>query len=89
MTLNASDAFNVFNPAKNRRGDIGVRRWDIDFCGAQPQHYGDAASLAIQREEVACPANNKGTPAPNPLFGTRTMFNPRPVAGVGQVFVLE
>jgi len=51
----------------------------IDFCGATPMRYNDAASLAIQRGQVSCnPATNGGAPAPNPLFGTpRTMFNPR------------
>jgi len=66
-----------------------------DFCGGStpyngpvPEHYKDAASLAIQRGQVTClpqsaVINGKQVfmdiaPTPNPLFGTpRTMFNPR------------
>jgi len=79
MTLNlALDAFNVFNRQNIDEVTSVYGGGTIDFCGAEPQHFGDAASLAIQRGQVACPANNGGAPAPNPLFGTpRTMFNPR------------
>ena len=79
MTLNlAMDAFNVFNRQNVDEVTSVYGGGTVDFCGAQPNHFGDAASLAIQHGAVACPANNGGAPAPNPLFGTpRTMFNPR------------
>jgi hypothetical protein len=79
MGLNlAFDAFNVFNRQNINEVTSVYGGGTIDFCGAEPQHYGDAASLAIQRGQVSCPAGNGGAPAPNALFGTpRTMFNPR------------
>ncbi len=79
MGLNlAFDGFNIFNRQNINEVTSVYGGGTIDFCGAQPQHYGDAASLAIQRGQVSCPAGNGGAPAPNALFGTpRTMFNPR------------
>ncbi|HTR68362.1 MAG TPA: TonB-dependent receptor [Terriglobales bacterium] len=75
----AFDAFNVFNRQNINEVTSVYGGGTIDFCGAEPQHFGDAASLAIQQGTVSCPAaSNGGAPAPNPLFGTpRTMFNPR------------
>jgi hypothetical protein len=74
----AVDAFNVFNRQNVDEVTSEYGGGTIDFCGAQPVHFKDAPSLAIERGAVACPANNGGAPAPNPLFGTpRTMFNPR------------
>ncbi len=75
----AVDAFNVFNRQNINEVTSVYGGGTIDFCGAAPRHYNDAASLAIQRGQVSCnPATNGGAPAPNPLFGTpRTMFNPR------------
>ena len=75
----AMDAFNVFNRQNVDEVTSVYGGGTIDFCGATPQHYKDAASLAIQQGQVACNApTNGGSPAPNPLFGTpRTMFNPR------------
>jgi hypothetical protein len=74
----AVDAFNVFNRQNVNEVTSVYGGGTIDFCGATPQHYGDAASLAIQRGTVSCPTSNGGAPAPNPLFGTpRTIFNPR------------
>ena len=75
----AVDAFNVFNRQNIDEVTSVYGGGTIDFCGATPQHFGDAASLAIQRGQVACDgATNGGAPFPNPLFGTpRTMFNPR------------
>jgi len=74
----AFDAFNVFNRQNVNEVTSVYGGGTIDFCGTQPREFGDAASLAIQQGTVACPANNGGAPAPNPLFGTpRTMFNPR------------
>ena len=79
MGLNLSfDAFNVFNRQNVNEVTSVYGGGTIDFCGAQPQHYNDAATLAIQNGAVSCPAGNGGAPAPNALFGTpRTMFNPR------------
>jgi hypothetical protein len=75
----AVDAFNVFNRQNVNEVTSVYGGGTIDFCGAQPQHYNDAASLAIQHGQVSCNgATNGGAPAPNALFGTaRTMFNPR------------
>jgi TonB dependent receptor len=75
----ALDAFNVFNRQNVNEVTSVYGGGTIDFCGATPSHFGDAASLAIQRGRVQCnAATNGGAPAPNPLFGTpRTMFNPR------------
>ena len=74
----AVDAFNVFNRPNVDEVTSVYGGGTIDFCGAVPQHYKDAASTAIQTGQVTCPAGNGGAPAPNPLFGTpRTMFNPR------------
>ena len=77
----AIDAFNVFNRQNINEVTSVYGGGTIDFCGATPMRYNDAASLAIQRGQVSCnPATNGGAPAPNPLFGTpRTMFNPRQV----------
>jgi len=74
----AFDAFNVFNRQNINEVTSVYGGGTIDFCGGNPTHFGDAASLAIQQGNVSCPAGNGGAPAPNPLFGTpRTMFNPR------------
>jgi hypothetical protein len=75
----AVDAFNVFNRQNVDEVTSVYGGGTIDFCGATPQRFGDAASLAIQNGTVGCNgATNGGAPAPNPLFGTpRTMFNPR------------
>jgi hypothetical protein len=75
----AVDAFNVFNRPNVDEVTSVYGGGTIDFCGATPTHYNDAASIAIQHPPtVPCPANNGGAPFPNPLFGTpRTMFNPR------------
>ena len=76
----AFDAFKVFNRQNVNEVTSVYGGGTPDFCGAVPMHYGDAASLAIQRGQVACGADGglAVAPAPNPLFGTpRTMFNPR------------
>ncbi len=75
----AVDAFNVFNRQNVNEVTSVYGGGTIDFCGATPQRYRDAASLAIQNGAVSCnPATNGGAPEPNKLFGTaRTMFNPR------------
>ena len=74
----AVDAFNVFNRPNVDEVTSVYGGGTIDFCGATPVRYKDAASLAIQQGQVSCPAGNGGAPAPNALFGTpRTMFNPR------------
>jgi hypothetical protein len=74
----AVDAFNLFNRQNVNEVTSVYGGGTIDFCGAPPQHYNDATSLAIQHGKVACGAGNGGAPGPNPLFGTpRTMFNPR------------
>jgi carboxypeptidase family protein len=77
--LLAFDAFNIFNHPNVDEVTSVYGGGTIDFCGAVPHHYRDAASLAIQNFQVACnPATNGGAPFPNPLFGTpRTMFNAR------------
>ena len=74
----AVDAFNVFNRPNVDEVTSVYGGGTIDFCGATPTHYKDAASVAIQQVSVPCPAGNGGAPVPNPLFGTpRTTFNPR------------
>ncbi len=75
----AFDAFNVFNRQNVDEVTSVYGGGTIDFCGTPPTHFGDAASLAIQKVSVGCDAaTNGGAPIPNPLFGTpRTMFNPR------------
>jgi hypothetical protein len=74
----AVDGFNVFNRPNVDEVTSVYGGGTIDFCGAEPKNYRDAASVAIQTGQVTCPAGNGGAPAPNPLFGTpRTMFNPR------------
>jgi len=89
--LLAFDAFDVFNRQNINEVTSVYGGGTPDFCGGTtpfngpvPQHYGDAASLAIQRGQVACapysgPYASFGVaPAPDALFGTpRTMFNPR------------
>jgi hypothetical protein len=96
MGLNlAFDGFNVFNRQNVNEVTSVYGGGTPDFCGGStpyngpvPQHYQDAASLAIQRAQVTClpqsaVVNGKTVfmdtaPAPNALFGTpRTMFNPR------------
>jgi hypothetical protein len=75
----AFDGFNLFNRANVNEVTSVYGGGTIDFCGAVPTHYKDAASIAIEKGTVACnAATNGGAPAPNPLFGTpRTMFNAR------------
>jgi hypothetical protein len=75
----AFDVFNIFNRPNVDEVTSVYGGGTIDFCGAVPKHYKDAASIAIQNIQVPCDAgNNGGAPIPNPLFGTpRTMFNPR------------
>jgi hypothetical protein len=77
--LLALDAFNLFNRANVNEVTSVYGGGTVDFCGAVPQHFGDAASRAIQAGTVACNgATNGGAPSPNPLFGTpRTVFNAR------------
>jgi hypothetical protein len=54
------DAFNLFNRA-NVNGVTSVYSGGmVDFCGAVPQHFGDAASKVIQVGTVTCPAGNGG-----------------------------
>ena len=96
MGLNlAIDGFNVFNRQNINEVTSVYGGGTPDFCGGTtpyngpvPQHYNDAASLAIQRGQVSClpqtaiingnPVSMAIAPAPNTLFGTpRTMFNPR------------
>jgi len=75
----AFDAFNLLNRANVNEVTSVYGGGTIDYCGAQPRQYKDAASIAIEKGQVACdPATNGGAPAPNALFGTpRTMFNAR------------
>jgi hypothetical protein len=89
--LLAFDAFDVFNRQNINEVTSVYGGGTPDFCGGTtpfngpaPQHYNDAASLAIQRGQVSClpyPAPYSSfaiAPAPSTLFGTpRTMFNPR------------
>ncbi|MGC1089748.1 MAG: TonB-dependent receptor [Candidatus Acidiferrum sp.] len=72
----AVDAFNALNRANVN--EVTSVYGTYNFCGGVvPQHYKDAASLAIQTvQDTDCPAG--GPPVANPLFGgPRTMFNPR------------
>jgi len=84
------DAFNVLN--RPNVDEVTSVYGSPVFCGAIPQHYNDATTIAIQRgsSSVACPASNPGSwlalgllpvgvpSAPNTTFGTpRTMFNAR------------
>ena len=75
----AIDAFNLFNRQNVNEVTSVYGGGTIDFCGATPMRFQDAASQAIQRHQVGCnAATNGGAPEPNALFGTpRTMFNPR------------
>ena len=76
----AFDAFNLFNRQNVNEVTSVYGGGTPEFCGAAPQHFKDAASLAIQQGQVACgPVGGLAVaPAPNPLFGTpRTMFNAR------------
>jgi outer membrane receptor protein involved in Fe transport len=69
-----AETFNLFNRANV--DEVTSVYVAANFCGGVTRQYKDAASLAIQQGQVACPAG--GPPFPNPLFGTpRTMFNPR------------
>ncbi|MGH9530547.1 MAG: hypothetical protein ACRD2S_11595, partial [Terriglobales bacterium] len=79
MAMNvALDAFNLFNRQNINEVTSVYGGGSIGFCGAPPTHYNDPASVAIQQGTVSCPADNGGSPSPNPLFGIpRTMFNPR------------
>ena len=91
QVLLAADAFDVFNRQNINEVTSVYGGGTPDFCGGTtpfngpvPQHYNDAASVAIQRGQVACVpyggayAGFAEAPAPSPLFGTpRTMFNPR------------
>ena len=89
--LLAADAFDVFNRQNINEVTSVYGGGTPDFCGGTtpfngpvPKHYNDAASVAIQKGNVACvPYSGAYTgfgeaPFPSPLFGTpRTMFNPR------------
>jgi hypothetical protein len=89
--LAAFDAFDVFNRQNINEVTSVYGGGTPDFCGGttpfngpEPQHYGDATSLAIQQGKVTCLhysgayASFAVAPAPSALFGTpRTMFNPR------------
>jgi Carboxypeptidase regulatory-like domain len=89
--LLAFDAFDVFNRQNINEVTSVYGGGTPDFCGGStpfngpaPEHYNDAASLAIQRGQVSCMpysgayASFGVAPAPSALFGTpRTMFNPR------------
>ncbi|MGA8274581.1 MAG: TonB-dependent receptor [Candidatus Sulfotelmatobacter sp.] len=96
MGLNlAFDGFNVFNRQNVNEVTSVYGGGTPDFCGGttpfngpEPRHFNDAASLAIQRGQVACLPESavingnvvsmNTAPAPYSLFGTpRTMFNPR------------
>jgi hypothetical protein len=81
------DAFNLLN--RPNVDEIFSVYGSPIFCGAQPQHYKDAASLAVQAGTAGCPAFTPPAgvvvpaqffvpPVPNGNFGTpRTMLNPR------------
>ena len=81
----AFDAFNVLN--RQNVDEVFSVYGSPLFCGAVPQHFGDAASLQAQVGQAACPAFVKPPNAPvtfavpptaNANFGTpRTMLNPR------------
>ena len=49
----AFDAFNVFNRQNVDEVTSVYGGGTIDFCGTPPTHFGDAASLAIQKEICA------------------------------------
>lgn len=67
----AVDAFNVFNRPNVDEVTSVYGGGTIDFCGATPTHYKDAASLAIQQVQVSCPANNGGLLFPIRSLGPR------------------
>jgi len=81
------DAFNLLN--RPNVDEIFSVYGSPIFCGAAPERYKDAASLAVQAGQAACPAFTPPPgvivppqffvpPAPNGNFGTpRTMLNPR------------
>jgi outer membrane receptor protein involved in Fe transport len=84
------DAFNVLN--RPNVDEVNSIYGSPVFCGAVPQHYKDATTLAIQggAASVACPAAPPPVwladgllpvtvpGSPNPTFGQpRTMLNPR------------
>ena len=81
------DAFNLLN--RPNVDEIFSVYGSPIFCGAEPHHYKDAASLAVQAGMAACPAFTPPAgvvvpaqffvpPVPNGNFGTpRTMLNPR------------
>ncbi len=86
----AFDAFNAFN--RQNVSELTDVYGSPEICGAVPTRYNDAASLAIQRGQAACPTavlpanapaadaawGSPTPPPPNPLFGTpRTVLNPR------------
>ena len=60
MTLNlALDAFNVFNRQNMTKSLRSTAEEPSISAAPSRQHYGDAASLAIQRGQVACPARTE------------------------------
>jgi hypothetical protein len=81
------DAFNLLN--RPNVDEVFTVYGSPIFCGDVPRNYKDAASLAIQNGQSACPAFVPPAgvtlpaqffvpPSPNPGFGTpRTMLNPR------------
>ena len=88
----AFDAFNVLN--RGNVDEVFSVYGSPVFCGpggtaAVPQHFGDAASVAVQQGQATCtappvnpaivvPAQYFVPPAPNGNFGTpRTALNPR------------
>ncbi len=82
----AVDAFNVLN--RQNIDEVFSVYGSPVFCGAVPQHFGDAASLTAQAGQAACnftpppgitpPATFAVPPTANTSFGTpRTMLNPR------------
>jgi hypothetical protein len=69
-----AEVFNLFN--RGNVDEVTSVYGAANFCGGVPANYGDSATVAIQRGQVACPAG--GPPFPNALFGApRTVFNPR------------
>jgi hypothetical protein len=69
-----AEAFNLFN--RGNVDEVTSVYGAANFCGGVPANFGDSATAAIQRGQVACPAG--GPPFPNALFGApRTVFNPR------------
>jgi outer membrane receptor protein involved in Fe transport len=81
------DAFNLLN--RPNVDEVFSIYGSPIICGAVPKSYKDAASVAIQRGQMACPAFRLPAgvtppaqffvpPGPNPNFGTpRTMLNSR------------